>query len=1330
MACLLLACLLPFCRQPLAASAITATATTPTTATTPVAPGTPATPGALHVVLDDNYPPFIFRDSAGKATGFLVDLWDRWSQQTGVPVRLDPRPWPMAWAAMANGEADAIDAVFFTPERNQHLDFSRPYADVPVSVYTDAGIGGITDIASLRGMRVGTQSGDVCEEFLRRQGITTLRSYVTAEALISAAAGGEVKIFCLGDPAADYLLYRAGIASRFHKAFVVYSGQLHRAVRKGDRATLLRIERGFAVIPPGEMEALQRKWMGQPLASQAYSYLPHALIVVLVLGAAVFAWSLLLRRQVARRTRQLESEHAHLQTLIRSIPDMVWLKDTEGVYQYCNTTFEQFYDIPPTGITGKTDFDLVEADIARSFRHNDQIALAATTPCHFEERFGRGNNGHPVLTETIKTALRDGAGRVIGVLGIAHDITPHREMVEGLAQSNRALRILTEINRVLIRCTTRPQLVSDVCDILVHKGGYRLAWVGLVNEDAGRTVSFIAHASHVDEKFEPAPITWADTPAGQGPVGRCIRTDQPVITRRSDPALANSLWRNFAQRYGYHASIVLPLRNGAGIFGVLSIYAGQEDALHDDEVTLLTELADDLAFGMETLRQRNIHARAESAMASQAAALEGLVQDQSLQAIFKALMKTQVPGVRTGVLLLDPAGQHTLYGEIPDVPEGYVSMVRSGGPDPSQTIRSVDIATDPLWAEVRDPILALGLRACWLSPMHDDFGTLLGFLLMYWESVVRDPDEQAFHLTRIAVHTAILAVEYAGKAEALRRSEAHLAEAQRRIGLGSWEYDLASGHITWSAEMFRLFHQPPEHGPLRREEFALRLHPDDQPATRQYDADVTTGGEPRASFEFRSHPDLGPVRHFSGNITPIRAASGRVTALIGTVLDITERKQQEARIEQLAFYDTLTGLPHRALFADRLDQTLATAAREQHSVALFFLDLNRFKEINDSQGHDAGDQVLVEVAHRLQAQTRQGETLARLGGDEFTLIVGDARPVTASRVAERIARAFDKPFLVDGRRFNIGVSIGIALYPGDGDTAQALISRADMAMYQAKAHGGGYHFYSADMSTRLDHRLTLAQGLELALTENRLQLYYQPQVRLSDNRLIGAEVLLRWPDPERGWISPAEFIPVAEERGMMGMLGEWILDQAARQLAAWRTAGVAPPGRLAVNVSARQLAQPRFAETVQAVMDRYRLSPEMFELELTESALMDDPEHAVRLMDTLKQKGFAIAIDDFGTGYSSLAYLKRFPADKLKIDMSFVRDMLTDRNDHNIVTTIIAMARSLGLATIAEGVEEAGQCEQLRALGCDEVQGYYFGRPEPADDFIRRWCDVSTPTPP
>jgi diguanylate cyclase (GGDEF)-like protein len=436
-----------------------------------------------------------------------------------------------------------------------------------------------------------------------------------------------------------------------------------------------------------------------------------------------------------------------------------------------------------------------------------------------------------------------------------------------------------------------------------------------------------------------------------------------------------------------------------------------------------------------------------------------------------------------------------------------------------------------------------------------------------------------------------------------------------------------------------------------------------------------------------------------------------------------EQREAEAHIQQLAYFDPLTGLPNRLLLGDRCQHALSVAQRAKQTVALVFLDLDHFKNINDSLGHRVGDEVLVKLANRLKAAVREQDTVSRLGGDEFILLLPDTDAAGAARVADKLLQAALKPMLIEANELTVTPSIGIALYPKDGADLDALSRCADAAMYQAKGDGrNSYRFFTPDIQAHSDRALQLDNALRRALERQQLSLHFQPQISLATGDILGAEALLRWMHPELGPISPAEFIPIAERNGLILPIGEWVIHTAVQQLADWIAHGMAPI-TMAVNLSAVQFRHADLPAFISRILTDATLPAHLLELELTEGVAMTHPQVAIAVMDDLHQRGVRLSIDDFGTGYSSLSYLKRFQVYKLKIDQSFVRDITEDPDDKAIVGAIISMASSLGLKTIAEGVETEDQLHFLRDRGCDEAQGYYFSRPLPAqafEDYVRQ----------
>ncbi len=462
--------------------------------------------------------------------------------------------------------------------------------------------------------------------------------------------------------------------------------------------------------------------------------------------------------------------------------------------------------------------------------------------------------------------------------------------------------------------------------------------------------------------------------------------------------------------------------------------------------------------------------------------------------------------------------------------------------------------------------------------------------------------------------------------------------------------------------------------------------------------------------------EIGP-RWFELSVARKAVGYGEAPRFVVLSRDITKNKESEEKVRQLAHFDVLTGLPNRSLLADRCQYALSGAQRNGNMVALMFLDLDHFKNVNDSLGHRVGDELLSALARRLTMLVREQDTVSRLSGDEFVLVLPDTDALGAAHVAEKLLQAAAEPFEIESHELIVTPSIGIAMFPNDGADFDTLSRCADAAMYYAKQCGRNqFRFFTAEMQARSERALLLENALRRALERNQLQLHYQPQVSVATGTIIGAEALLRWNHPDLGQVSPAEFIPVAESSGMILPIGEWVLRTATQQLKEWMRSGHVLT--MAVNLSLVQFRQADFPQLIDSILAEAQLPAHCLELELTEGVAMTDPAAAIAMMDRLHQCGVLLSIDDFGTGYSSLSHLKKFKVYKLKIDQSFVRDIADDPDDRAIVSAIISMAGSLGMQTIAEGVETVGQLAFLQAQGCVEVQGYFFGRPVPAPQFL------------
>ncbi len=567
-----------------------------------------------------------------------------------------------------------------------------------------------------------------------------------------------------------------------------------------------------------------------------------------------------------------------------------------------------------------------------------------------------------------------------------------------------------------------------------------------------------------------------------------------------------------------------------------------------------------------------------------------------------------------------------------------------------------------------------------------------------------------------------------------RRAEDQTLLAKERLDLaltGSrlalWDWDLAADRVYFSEGWAAMLGGEPRESTVAWEAARAAVHPDDANLHAAAVANAVRGVSEEFECEYRVRRASGDWIwiHSRGKVAQ-RDGAGRALRMTGTSTNVTKRKEAEERAEYLATRDGLTGLPNRVLLHDRLEQGIVNAARHRAGFAFMFIDLDRFKTINDSLGHDVGDELLKGVASRLTACVRASDTVARLGGDEFAVILENLRGVDeegARQVADKMIAAMAEPMLIGNQHLNTSCSIGISLYPADGRDGATLMKHADVAMYYAKERGrNNYRFFSAEMNQRAQERLSIENYLRLALRRNELVLHYQPRVRMADGAITGVEALVRWSHPRRGLLAPGRFIDVAEDSGLIVPIGEWVLERACLQVREWQRA-FGGRLRLSVNLSVGQVVDAgRLYRAVEGAIRGAGIEPSTLELELTESMLMQNLGEKAALLNRLGELGVGLAIDDFGTGYSSLSYLKSLPVDTIKIDSSFVRDIGVDPNDEAIVRAIIAMAHSLRLSVVAEGVETAAQHDALKALGCDEYQGFHASPALPPAEFASRFA--------
>lgn len=764
-----------------------------------------------------------------------------------------------------------------------------------------------------------------------------------------------------------------------------------------------------------------------------------------------------LEEMVAARSQQLaESEtrlraslddfmfaNAQLRTLLHTIPDLVWLKDPDGVYLACNRQFERFFGASEADIIGKTDYDFVDRELADLFRANDLKAMAAGKVQSNEDWLAFADDGYRGLFETLMTPMQDRDGKLIGVLGIARDITERKAAEEKIQRHMRLYAALSRCNKAIAHCNGEAELFLEICRAAVQLGGMKMAWVGMIDADT-RMIKPAACFGEGAEDFQLFNTSVdASSSFGQGSTGTAIREQRPFWCQDfiNDPITAP--WKELGIKAGWAASASLPLQQNGEVTGAFILYADQPNAFDAPTQDLLVEMSMDINFALENFSR---------------------------------------------------------------------------------------------------------------------------------------------------------------------------AIAQKRA---------------------------------------------------------------------------------------------------------------EEEIERLAFYDPLTNLPNRRLLYDRLQQAIVANARHANHGAALFIDLDNFKTLNDTKGHNVGDLLLIEVAHRLQGCVREGDTVARLGGDEFVVILNGLSDDTAQasahveKVGNKMLTAISQPYFLEGFEHHCSASMGIGLFRHQEKTAEELLRYTDTALYQAKRGGRNtLLFYDPTMQTALEQRAALENDLRCALVEDQFMLYYQMQINNS-GQIIGAEVLMRWQHPRRGVVSPMEFIPLAEETGLILAIGKWVIETTCAQLKHWESDPHKSALQLAVNVSARQFHQADFVEQVDQAIRRHGINSNRLKLELTESLVLDDIEDTIVKMHQLKEIGISFSLDDFGTGYSSLYYLTKLPIDQLKIDQSFVRNIGLTQSDAVIVQTIIGMAINLKIESIAEGVETEDQRAFLEAHGCHVYQGYLYSRPIPRAEFER-----------
>ena len=1022
--------------------------------------------------------------------------------------------------------------------------------------------------------------------------------------------------------------------------------------------------------------------------------------------------------QLRHLARELEASQRQYEMLFDVHPQPMWVHAVEGAQRIlaANQAVVSMY--------GYSKAELLQMQVHQLVEDQAGSTAALPLPCNTLLQKHRHRDGRLMDVEiSTRPACFDGAD---ACQMMVTDVTEQLRSGRELARINRAQHLLGLCNETLVRATSETALLGDICQIAVDIGGYRMAWVGMARDDERKSIDPVAHASlHMDRAEElnylgTLNLSWSLADAGgRGPAGAAVRSGYPVITH--NVAMDATLKRDHAklQKQGFRSFISLPLRHAERTFGVLSLYAGEVLDISTQETRLLQDLANDLAFGITGLRNRHEQQRLQASVLKVAAAVSASTGTAFFEQLARnmaealgaqlgcvaRLVAPQQPGAEAAAVSLALVSDGQL------LPNRQTTLIGT----PSErllTQRQFLLAQNAQNVFPNAPLVqALGAQAFAGMQLSDSQGAPLGVLFVLFRQPLNNPEFVLSSLQIFATRSAVELERQLADAH-IRRQASLLDSAQDAIMVR----DLQHRVLFWNkgAERAYGWTQQEALGHSMSELMCNNLADCEQASTT-----VLAEGSWNGEMEHKRRD--GSTLDTEGRWTLVRSGDGTPESILCIHTDITQRKATERQIQRLAFYDALTGLPNRMLLMDRMHQALASARRHGQGGALLFIDLDNFKTLNDTLGHHKGDLLLQQVAQRLGTCVRNVDTVARLGGDEFVVLLEGLsfdREVllrNARDVGEKILTMLALPYALKGYQYRSTPSIGIAPFDGDQASVGELLKQADLAMYQAKKAGRNtLRFFNPEMQAVVTARAALEEDLRAALAKDEFLLHFQPQVNLA-GECVGVEALVRWAHPQRGMVSPADFIPLAEETGLILALGRWVLHNACKQLASWQDDPELRELTMAVNVSSRQFRHATFVDDVARVLAITGAPSGLLKLELTESLLVEDMETTIATMTALGGYGVGFALDDFGTGYSSLSYLKRMPLDQLKIDQSFVRDLLTDPNDAAIVDTIIALSRSLGLEVIAEGVETPAQRDLLARAGCRLYQGYLFSRPLPPD---------------
>jgi diguanylate cyclase (GGDEF)-like protein/PAS domain S-box-containing protein len=992
-------------------------------------------------------------------------------------------------------------------------------------------------------------------------------------------------------------------------------------------------------------------------------------------------------RDISERKRvdeAIRESSERLQAILDNSLAVIYLKDLEGRYLLVNRRYAELLHISQSQVVGKRDHDYFPAKWADAFRENDLEVLSAGRSLQFDETVPMNDEIHHYIS--IKFPLYDAAGEAYAVCGISTDITERRRAEAALQQREQYLSSLEQISLAVSGVWNTDELAQEAVKSLLDIFSADRAWMVYPCDPDAPELSLPAEATRPEYPgaFQAGAAVPMDA-AAVSIIKMALAADGPIVHMFTGENLPE-----WAARFEIKSMMILALTPKAGRPWLMGLHqCSHARVWTEQEQRLFADIGDRLS---ETLTGLLLREQLEEDVQQRQTAESALRESEERY----RLMTEHAP---EAILVMDLESGHFLDAN--DHAEQLFGMSREQlmqcGP------QEISPPTQPDGSSSSEAAMSYILQAYeGESPVFEWIcRNAQGEDIPCEVRLVRLPVGDDYR-----IRGSITDIRQRKRTENELRQAASvfdnstegivITDARTNILRVNQAYSLITGYA-------------PEEVVGKTANILRSHHHDDSFFARMWE-DLTNKGCWRGEIWNRRKD--GEVFAAWQTITVIAGEDGQVNQYISVFSDITEKKQAEERIHHLAQFDVLTDLPNRFLLSDRCEHALRRARREGNRLALLFLDLDRFKHINDSMGHPVGDALLQAVAIRLKGLMRDEDTVARLGGDEFVILLEQlVNSEDAALIADKLISLFRQPFRVGEQQLHISTSIGISIYPDDANEVAGLIRNADAAMYRAKESGRNtFTFYTAEMTKSAIQRVALENDLQRAVKQEALSVVYQPQVDIESQRVVGAEALVRWKHPERGMVQPLDFIPIAEDSGLIRELGMQVLQMACRQFLEWQAEGVILD-RIAVNVSGKQMQGRDFIRDVRRVLGETGMEAHHLELEITESSLMEIGPNVIQTLDELRSYGVSLAIDDFGTGYSSLGYLKQLPVDRLKIDRSFVMDIPRDKNDEAIVKAVLSLGDSMQLEVIAEGVETEGQQQFLREHGCRLVQGYLFSRP-------------------